>query len=397
MDIWSWVFGVIRLELISADPAAALEVIRNAGVELRQVKLNDDGMSLSFTISRSDRINLERIAAKKGYLLQAAGKSGFLWQLISLRSRPILVVGLVAIFLLSLWIPSRIFFVAVEGNTEVPTKLILEQSQENGLSFGASRRAVRSERMKNALLDGIPQLQWVGINTYGCTAVISVRERAVESMQPAPKAPVSSLIAVSDGVISRVTVTKGTQLCQVGQIVKQGQLLVSGYTDCGICIRAGQAEGEIFAQTERKLEAVTPIRWAQKGNPADRDEKFSIILGKKRINFYKGSGFSDGSCDKMYLEYYVTLPGGFDLPIRFVREISVKRSANSVLLEQEQCLQMLSQNAKHYLKTQMISGILIQVQERSEVTEDLLVLYGRYACEEMIAKIRYEENWNPNE
>ena len=36
---------------------------------------------------------------------------------------------------------------------------------------------IRSEKVKNSLLQRIPQLQWAGINTDGCVAVISVREK----------------------------------------------------------------------------------------------------------------------------------------------------------------------------------------------------------------------------
>ena len=62
-----------------------------------------------------------------------------------------------------------------------------------------------------------------------------------------------------DGFIVSATVTRGNFLCRVGQSVKAGQVLISGYTDCGICIQATRAEGEIYAQTSRDFAAVTPL------------------------------------------------------------------------------------------------------------------------------------------
>lgn len=41
--------------------------------------------------------------------------------------------------------------------------------------------------MKNALLSAIPELQWAGVNTYGCRAVISVRERTLPERKPEPE------------------------------------------------------------------------------------------------------------------------------------------------------------------------------------------------------------------
>jgi hypothetical protein len=48
--------------------------------------------------------------------------------------------------------------------------------------------------------------------------------------------------------------------------------------------------------------------------------RYSILLGKKRINFYKGSGIYDGSCVKMVSQYHLTLPGDYVLPVTVVKE-----------------------------------------------------------------------------
>ena len=46
----------------------------------------------------------------------------------------------------------------VEGNSAVASVDIIDAAQNAGLGFGASRRAVRSEKVKNALLASIPDL-----------------------------------------------------------------------------------------------------------------------------------------------------------------------------------------------------------------------------------------------
>ena len=79
------------------------------------------------------------------------------------------------------------------------------------------------------------------MNTRGCVAVISVRERPEEAQVDRP-GTVSAVTAAQDGIIERVTVTNGTALCRPGQAVRAGETLISGYTDCGRTIRAGRAE-----------------------------------------------------------------------------------------------------------------------------------------------------------
>ena len=151
-----------------------------------------------------------------------------------------------------LTVPGRVFFIEIEGNQQIPDRLILEVVQENGIQFGAVRRDIRSEKIKNILLEKIPQLQWVGVNTNGCVAVISVRERQFEN--DSQEYSFGSIVASRDAIIQQITVLRGTQLCKVGQAVKAGEILVSAYKDYGISVKMTGAKAEIYGQTEHNLD-----------------------------------------------------------------------------------------------------------------------------------------------
>ena len=83
-----------------------------------------------------------------------------------------MVIGLCLLLLLVCILPTRVLFMRVEGNESIPENLILEAAEDCGIRFGASRSAVRSEKVKNGILSRISELQWVGVNTKGCIAVI---------------------------------------------------------------------------------------------------------------------------------------------------------------------------------------------------------------------------------
>lgn len=390
MDFWKSLGGMVEVTLTSADPAGAMRAVNDAGIPVFDV-IWVDALSVQFRLRRRDHKQLRGLTEKRGDRLSYSGRIGIYWLIRSLLSRPVLVIGIMAMFVLSLWLPSRVFFVQVEGNASVPTRKILEQAQNCGIAFGASRREVRSEKMKNALLAAIPELQWAGINTSGCTAVISVRERTTPEEQK-ESAGVSSIIASADGVISEMTVLKGSALCKVGQAVKAGQVLVSGYTDCGIRIRAERAQAEIFADTSRALTAVLPAEYVQKGEITGTEKKFSLIIGKKRINFYKGSGISDTTCDKMYSETYLLLPGGFQLPVALVTECWTWREEETVYLDETPAREVLSDFAGGYLNGLMVAGQIRQRYETLALADGIYCQYGKYACTEMICKTRIEEN-----
>lgn len=388
MGLFRSLDGTVRLELTGADVAASLHSINEMGIPITAVE-PDGELSVRFTASRRSLRDLERFAERKGERLRILMRSGLFWQIAGLRRRPLLVCGMALLLTLVLFTPSRVLFVHVEGNDRVPSRLILEAAHNAGISFGAKRRDVRSEKMKNTLLAQVPQLQWAGVNTYGSTAVISVRERESEPLPDNPAA-VSNILAVCDGLITACTVTDGTALCAVGQVVQKGQVLISGYTDCGLTVTAGRAKGEIFAQTRHELTVITPSESLKRMDFQGTQTNFSLRVGKKRINFSKGSGISDGTCVKMYSEYYLTLPGGYRLPVALIKETVSTFDMQVQACEDGSELQ-LSKFAKDYLRDQMVALSILDAKEEFLMKDGFFQLSGQYACSEMIGREECEQ------
>ena len=389
MDHFQSVSGMVCVELTGADTAGSLRRISQSGISLHRLQTVDE-LTVQFHIFRKDYGNLERLCAKYGDRIRLLTKEGIFWKLKMLLNRPVLIFCLLLLLVLMIWIPTRVFFVSVEGNGQIPAKLIVEAAAESGIGFGASRREVRSEKMKNLLLSKLPQLQWAGVNTYGCRAVITVRERAEETQAEATQTP-GSIVASRDGVISSCTVTEGTGLCAVGESVREGQVLISGVEDHGLLLRAVRAEGEVIAWTRRNLTVMTPSGGLKRGAIGSERTEFSLCIGKKRINFYKGSGICDASCVKMYSEYVLTLPGGFELPVVLIRETVTSYDLSETGADETAASAMLRKFAGPYLEKQMIAGKIEQRSETISVTEDVISMTGEYACTEMIGRRRQEQ------
>lgn len=389
MDLWQSLAGQLLVELTSAELETALGAYAACDGTMRDLR-RQGGLTCRFWIRRKDYPAFQALARRRGDGLKILRRRGLYWTAVGLRRRPVLLAGLALLTAGAMYLPSRVLFVRVQGNQQIPARQILAAAEECGIGFWAKRREVRSEQVKNALLGQMPQLQWAGVNTSGCVATISVRER--RTAPPAvPEAAVTQMYAVRDGYVLSAIATGGTLLVQPGQTVRQGQALISGYTDCGLCIRAGRAEGEVFAQTERSVTAVTPDFCLRRGQILSRSRRFSLLVGKKRINFGKGSGISGGSCGRMYEEYYVTLPGGFRLPIALCVQTDEQWSLTSQRISQEQARKGLSDFARRYVQQQMVAGQIQSGQSRMEPVPGGYQLEGTYRCVEMIGRLRQEQ------
>jgi len=395
MDLWHSIGGMVALTLTSADPGGSLSALNDAGIPLYGVARGEDDLTVRFCVRRQDSYKLRRIVDKRGERQGKISGKGIYWAFVGLLRRPVLLAGMVLLLLLSIYLPTRVLFIQIEGNVTIPTNLILQKSSECGILFGASRREVRSEKVKNALLSAIPELQWAGINTSGCVATITVRERSTED-RTEDNIGVSSIVSLRDALVTECTVVKGSAACKVGQVVRAGQVLISGYTDCGSSIRAEQAKGEVYGETERALNAILPSEWGVKSTKTGQIIKYALIIGKKRINLYKGSGISHTTCDKMYVENYLTLPGGFQLPIGIVTEVWQQREIEETAIEEQFAEQLLTAYIRSYLSTQMIAGQIRKAEEAVILDSGAFCLTGKYACRELIGISRSEEILKPN-
>lgn len=381
--------GTVIVEIITAEPENFLQILNSNGIVLKNIQ-HTDPLTLLFEQKRSDYKKMCSLAEKAGAHVKLIKKSGIYWGLKSLIGRPVLITGTLLIFLLTLFLPTRILFVKIKGNESLPASLILEKAELCGISFGASRKAVRSESTKNQLLSFLPELRWVGVNTYGCVAVISVQEKPDYQLKSGGNT-ICHIVAAKDGIISEMTIFQGTGQCKVGQAVEKGQVLVSGYVDHGISLEATSANAEIMGYTGNVLYMYTPTARRVRDKQLAEKTQYKLLIGKKLINFSKDSGISDTECVRMYEERYLTLPGGFRLPIALIRERTMPYSLESDVTLDPSSYTWVESVAKDYLHSQMLSGEILRASTLTEIVDDVHVLYGTYQCRELIGRIRSEE------
>lgn len=381
MDIWRSVAGEVEVEITSAQPEEELRALAMLGMTLEKLE-KIDPLTYRFRIPRTQWRGMKTFCARRGDTLALRKRRGLYWKGKRLLTRPVLVFGLGLLLGLTLYLPGRVLFVKVEGNGRVPERRILEAAEECGVSFGASRGKLRSEKIKNELLAAVPELQWAGVNTRGCVATISVRERSAG--EDAHEEVYTGIVAARDGYLFSITTTQGTALCAPGQTVTAGETLITGYTDCGLCLRFDGAQGECLAQTSRSIRVVTPTDWQEKGPETGSRRKISLALGKKRIFFWKDSGILQGSCGRMVSRYDLTLPGGFSLPVKLWLERYPQAAQTPAKLPMAE--EALSDFAVAYLEGQMTGGTIESSKETFREEGGLMVLEGEYTCTESIGR-----------
>lgn len=390
MNLYEILQTSVTLEVLSADIYGIFDGLLALRVPIVNITLVDE-LTVRIDVPNEYLQLVKKFLFQRGDRIRILKKKGVYWLLQSFIKRPVLITGMIALIVLSILLPTRILFIEVQGNKEISAKEIIEMAENCGIFFGASRTTVRSEKLKNTLLENMPELQWAAINTKGCVAIISVQERLPQKAEEIPDG-VCSIVADRDGVITECTIIKGSAQCAVGQAVRLGDVLVSGYNDCGLYIQALHADAEIFAQTKRSIIALRPLDYQYKGDIVAVEKKYSLIFGKNKIKFYKDSGIYNATCDKIYTDYAMMLPGGFQLPVTICVETWIHYDLSEKEFNNDKTVDDISNVSEKYLLSQMVAGNVLERQRYTEISEQLITLKEDLTCHEMIGRVRYEEN-----
>ena len=375
MELWWKLRGWVRMRLTSADCVSRLQSISRE-TRLEHIVFHSD-LEVEFDVLRPD---MKKLEVRDGETLEFVRAGGFPVVLEKIRRWWLLAAVVLLLASLTVFMPTRILFLRVEGNGEIPARLILERAEECGVYFGASIRDLRSEQVKNHLLWAIPDLRWAGVNTEGCIATITValRQDGEENTQDLP----GDVVAVTDALITDVFPETGTVQVFPGQVVRSGQILISGATDLGLCTRVDRAEGEVYGLTRRTVETVLPATIHARQESGRVVRKYSLRIGKKYVNFSNDSGILYGTCVKMRTVDYLTLPGGFQLPVALVTD--TYQICETEIVSREMVQEDLMAQARRYVREQMRSGTI--VQEDARFTGGALNVV--FECREMIGAFR---------
>lgn len=382
-------FSVLVIEIVCADPALLIGRLNGAGVTVFHLK-NVSDLTFRIAIRESSYPAFRKIVEKRNESYKIVERLGFFPYLRVWLKRWVFLTVVLILGFLTVVLSGKILFIRVEGNRLVSKEEILYSASQNGIYFGAKRKDIRNEKVKNGILGDLPGIGWIGVNTRGCVAVISVEEEQLQQ-NIVSKTGVSSIVASRDALISKCVATNGTLLCSPGQAVTRGQVLISGYTDCGLKIQACHAQGEIFGYTTHQKGVVIPMEYAQKGEIQGSFKKYSLLFGKNCINLWKDSGISGVSCDKIYEEYYVVLPGGFVIPLGLRIETVQSYAPDACTLEEGQAEELAKVLCDEAVQKEMISGRVLRKSMEPQCLPEIFQLAGEYFCEEMIGRKQDEE------
>ncbi len=378
----------IEVKIIGAEIPRILTELCSENISVTNAKSIDEYEAVLF-IRERDIPSFQTIVNRCGGEVISTKESIRYSVLQRLKGHALFIYFILALILLSSLLPSRIIFIEIIGNQKISSEQILSVCRTEGMYPGAERKEVKNEQIKNALIAQFPQIKWVGVNTHGAYAVVSIEENANDLM-PKQFMP-CDIVAAVDGRIQGVEVKEGEAKCRAGDEVKEGMLLISGQMDVGLCTLNKAAEGEIYAETFRGISSVIPRSVKKISSQKQAKHHVSLHFRNLKIKLWFNSGISAMTCGRISREYFLILPGGFRFPISLVVDSFTRYGCSVENLDAQSAENELMIFSDAYISESMVAGKIESVNRQNSSDDNVYCMDGIYCCHEMIGRTKAYE------
>lgn len=267
----------------------------------------------------------------------------------------------------------------VSGQTGLSEKEILKTLEGYGLYIGAYIPNIDTMRLENELVIDTEELSYASINLRGTVAEVVVRERKEKDVENISLP--SNLVANCDGQIESIEVRGGMPTVKKGQIVKKGQLLVSGVIDSqAVGYRLVRARGEIYARISRSFTAEVPLVREKKSRTGEKKTRVTIRFFAKKINLFSNNDISFEKYDTIEEEKRLCLFDRVELPVFIIKTTYSEYVMETEKISEEQALSIAEKELAGQTEKTLSEAQILAREERTEINDGILTLYADIDC-----------------
>ncbi len=376
-----FVCGWREVEVPSESRACAADIIYRNEVSCEREKITEGGVVFTLRESAYRKIKPEFDAC--GLSCCTGRLHGLPSVLAFMKKRPMIPVG----FLLMLvWLEysSRIIWdIRIEGNDKTPDEKIIASLTELGCGVGDYYPKIDFNQLHADYLASQSDIAWLSVFMNGTVAEVQVRELYAPDRVVHEDGVYANVTASCDGVVEEVNVFEGQAAVKKGDVVREGQVLISG-------IVQGKEEGDFrYEYAAGEVICSVPVSLSER---VELDSEKKVYTGRekteKTVKFFKTSlnlfikgGIMYDKYDKIDRMEQLCPLGLAKIPV-FVETVTYREyETEKVRLEPQEAVDKAMYSLSRRIKEQAVLGELESKEIRTKfedgVYEVRCLLYMR--------------------
>ena len=363
---------------------SALNLFNKHHLTFILTKLKPDG-SLLVIIRQSSLSSFKGLLSSNNINADITIKKGIFSLFFENKHRVGFLLGMFILIISCVASSKFVWRIEIEGNYKTSDTKILEGLNNVGFSLGSFIPNVDYSDLHNKFLLEVDDISWISINIKGNTANVVVREKLdiIEN----EKEKYTNIVAKEDGQIKLISVIDGEKQIKIGDIVKKGELLISGVIDSqSQGVRYVNAKGNVLAYVNKDITIKMPVKIDKKAYTGNIIKEKTLTLFKKDIKLYKNNNKTDAMYDIIEKSEYVYLFNKIKLPIQIKTREYYEYNCQSVTYSNQEATELALKQLNEKI-TQLSDNVeLISKDIKTEFKNNTVCIYCSLYCIEDIAK-----------
>lgn len=357
--------GKLHLECAGTQITAFIDQAVQENIHIEDIFWMDEH-KVHVVVSLSDFYRLRKCSKRYQTRIKITQKRGvpFIWKRI--KQRKMFFFGSVFFFFLLFFMTSVVWKVEIEGTGKFPVNQINTVLQSHGVFVGQLKVSLpKPAQIQHEILAQFPQLSWVGFRVEGTRVVVTVVEKKRTQIHKSKfpfHGPVH-LISKKNGLIVDVRVEQGNPLVKVNDMVKKGQMLVSGIygspeQENGPIVGArGKIMGEVWYESDITIPLIQKHKVF---TGARKKSSYGYIAGLILRNPFKSPPYSRYEITQHVHSFYL---GKLKLPLGWIEEEYLESNEMINKLSIEEAVELGSILSRRSLSGSLSSEGTIQTEK----------------------------------
>jgi len=333
------------------------------------ISMKFDGNKFAVSVRKTKLIEAVLGTRVKFSKSKIMGIGGFLYYR---RKRVGIILSMIVCAIFMMLSYDRVWDVRIEGGELTDEVKILEELERCGFSVGTRWSEADLSNIELKMLSESKCVSWLNINRRGTVAYVSVVDK-VEHGVTDEDVGYANIVAAYDAIIEEITVVRGVAKVKPGDIVKAGDLLISGVLPSesggGFC----RAEGTVMARVEEELVVEIPNSEVVYVKGKESLKAASVEILGFSVNIFKYSRNSGEKCDIIEKTKSFSFLGK-KIPLSVNSEYEVFSKSEVRHYTASEMTDMASFKMQELLNQRLADSTLVKIKTEAEFSDSSYVM-----------------------
>ncbi|MDO5156355.1 MAG: sporulation protein YqfD [Eubacteriales bacterium] len=386
-----FLFGYAKVEIYGIAPERFMNLIIQNNIVVWDVEHTERGFV--FKTGRRNLLNMKPFLQKTNMKLKLLEKRGFPYLCRRYRKRVAFFSGLMMFGIILYTLSQFVWEIKVVGVDHLVSESVLKQIENHYVSLGTLKRNVDCNMLEENLRKDFEEISWISCSLNGTGLTVYLEEGMAPKKNDVSKY-VGDLVAKKDAVIIRMITRNGTPMVKVDDVVKKGDVLISGtiyiYDDNHEVLESSDiaADGDIYGKTVEQYEDYVELQYYEK-KYQDKEKSYISLFFMNYCFTPYAPKFDKRNVDICTHIHKARILKNFYLPLGYkmiyCKPYVLEKKERSKK-QAEDLLKQRFQKKMHMFKEKGVEIIQNDVKIREK--DDKMIAKGKYTLVEPIAEYK---------